>query len=151
MLQFDDDGYLVPDRNIQSNLNELEKVFKINHRRNELFELYSIYNTGLKKILVKELRQWVDGSYVTKKEYPNDIDVVTFIDHEDFIKFESQLKDFTYPNSKKEYNIDGYIIVIYPEDSKKSFFYKSDYAYWLQNFSKDSKTNSNKGFLEVII
>ncbi|QOG01327.1 hypothetical protein [Flavobacterium sp. MDT1-60] len=151
MLQFDTNGYLTPDRNISSTLSELEQTFKINNIREDIYNLYLNYSNELKNIIGKDIKQWVDGSYVTKKNAPEDIDILTFIDYDDFEKYENELNKFFYPNSKAEYNIDAYIIVVYPNNHKKNFYYRSDYANWLTDFSKDFKTNTKKGFLEIVI
>jgi len=151
MLQFDSRGYLSPYQNIISDIDELEDVFKTNENRGALFASFLSYTAGLKDILGQDLNIWVDGSFVTKKENPKDIDIVTFVEHDLFERFEDELKDFFYPLSKSKYNIDAYIVVVYPEGHKKNFFFKSDYAHWLQDFSKDLKMNCKKGFLEVVI
>ena len=90
-------------------------------------------------------------SFCYKKPLPNDIDIISFIDYDDYEKHKNQLNNFFYPASKKKFNIDAYIIIVYPEAHKKNFYYESDYAEWLTNFSKDFKTNNRKGFLEIII
>lgn len=151
MLNFDAVGNLIPQGNVQSTILELEQIFKINPVRTAIYKNYQIYIDDLKAIIGKNIKQWVDGSYVTKNPMPGDIDILSFLDHDDYEKHESQLADFVYPRSKKIYNVDAYIIIVYPADHKKYFYYKSDYAEWMFNFSKDFKTNNKKGFLEITI
>lgn len=151
MLNFDTQGYLIPQGNILSTVLELEQTFKINPARTSIYSNYQVYIDDLKKIIGKEIKQWVDGSYVTKNILPNDIDLVTFLDYDDYEKHQSQLTDFFYPYSKKAYNIDAYIIIVYPPEHKNHFYYRSDRAEWMHNFSKDFKTNHKKGFLEITI
>jgi hypothetical protein len=151
MLEFDSNGYLVPNRNIISTSDELENVFKNNKERIQIYDNYLRYIKDLKVIVTKEIKQWIDGSFVTQKVIPNDIDIVSFIDYEDYKINEKALSKFFYPNSKTSYSIDAYLIIVYPDTHKKSFYYKSDYAEWLTSFSKDLKTNMSKGFLEIII
>lgn len=51
-------------------------------RRKELFDAFIKYNEDFKKNCNLEvLHQWVNGSYVTKKAKPGDIDLVTFLDY----------------------------------------------------------------------
>ena len=146
MLEFNDFGYLIPDRNIPSSIIEFETNFKYNNARNTIYEKYISYCIDLKAIINKDIKQWIDGSYVTKKVFPQDIDIVSFINHEDYEIYEKDLKNFIYPNSKRFYEIDAYLIIVYPESHKKNFYYKSDYAEWLINFSRDMRTNNKKDF-----
>lgn len=63
------------------------------------------------------VKQWVDGSYITNKENPNDIDLVTHIDvlkanklrklHEDLTKLLDNA------HCKSQYRCDAYVIPIY--------------------------------------
>ena len=123
MLQFNNKGYLIPDKNISSTLAELEQTFKINNIRVDINNLYLKYSDELKKIIGKEIKQWIDGSYVTMNNAPNDIDILTFINYDDYEKHENELSNFFYPNSKAEYNIDAYLIIVYPKNHKKIFYY----------------------------
>lgn len=69
MLNFNSNGLLVPDINLESDLVELEAVFVKNIptiRRKELFEKYILYSDSLKQLCVSNIKQWVDGSFVTK-------------------------------------------------------------------------------------
>jgi len=136
---------------------EYEFAIKLNDgKRKELFEQYKLYCKNLKifynnKILI----QWVDGSYVTKSKNPSDIDLVFFIDYESAKLNEKELTEFVYPKSKEVYGIDGYMIIVYPHNSKYSNFTTGDRAYWMDHFSK-TKLNRQmkripKGFLEIIV
>ena len=53
--------------------------FATNDTRKAICKGYKSYNGELLK-MIDRFTQFVDGSYVTNKEYPNDIDVVTFLD-----------------------------------------------------------------------
>ena len=101
------------------------------------------------------LFQWIDGSFVTKKLNPNDIDVVSFFDYVDFFNkkelIESRLKkwgvqDF-YPK------VDAYAAIFFPQDHESHAFYRSDYAYWFNLFNRTSKNRAgqvySKGFIQL--
>lgn len=75
------------------------------------------------------MREWIDGSFVPKKSKPFDIDLVTFVDFDTLVQNGEKLKHFIYPQSLANYGLYGYLIVVYPEDHKNYFIYKSDYAY----------------------
>jgi hypothetical protein len=159
MLKFNDEGLLVPPSVIPSTLNEFKDFFVIDSPENSrklLFEQYKLYTNDLKDVCGDgTLRQWIDGSFVTKKSCPLDIDVVTFISFETAAIKERALKDFIYPASLAKYGIDGYIIVVYPENHTLYKYYKADCSYWIYQFDKTKPTRrhkkSPKGFLEIIV
>lgn len=159
MLKFNFRGLLIPETIISSSVEELENEFAIKlngGKRKELFEKYKLYCKNLKAFYGnKILIQWVDGSYVTQNKNPSDIDLVFFIDYEIAKLNEKELKEFVYPKSKDTYGIDGYMIVVYPNDSKYKNFTSGDRAYWMDHFCK-TKLNRQmkripKGFLEIIV
>ena len=114
------------------------------------------YIEDLKKFLGdKDLKQWIDGSFVTKKENPADIDIVTFVDFQVMLADDGGLKKFHHPLSKINYELDCYLVAEYPGNHKMHFSYKSDCAYWINLFSKTKQNhrqkNYAKGFLEIIV
>ena len=157
MLEFNSSGLLVPQSIISSTLSEFEKYFAIDSPENVrriLFNQYKRYSDDLKQTCgLFELKQWIDGSFVTKKAKPFDIDLVTFLSWE--IAEGKGLKDFIYPASLTKYGIDAYIVVIYPDTHKLNFVYKADCAYWLDHFDKTKPSRRHKrvpkGFLEIIV
>jgi len=157
--EFNAAGLLVPSKIINATLHEFERYFSVDSPediRRTLFNQYLSYKDELKELCEKtELKQWIDGSFVTKKPKPADIDLVTFVDFETAKLKEKELKEFIYPASLANYGLDGYIIVIYPEDHKLYFIYQADCAYWTNQFDKtkpDKRYKSiSKGFLEIII
>ncbi|MFI5137888.1 MAG: DUF6932 family protein [Sphingobacteriales bacterium] len=157
MLNFNSNGLLVPDQNIQSNIVELEKVFVTgiqSAKRHELFSKYISYSTSLKALCNDAwFTQWIDGSFVTKKTEPRDIDLVTFIDFSIIDALDEHLTDFKYPASQNIFGIDAYIVRFYPEGHKFHRLYLSDWAYWMDRFSKTRRNRIGnklqKGFLEI--
>ena len=51
--------------------------------RADIHKNYIRYSHDLKKLIGAELQQWVNGSFVTLKVNPKDIDFITFLKHED--------------------------------------------------------------------
>jgi hypothetical protein len=158
MFTFNKSGLLVPDGKIISTLETLHSEFVIkipSDRRKQIFDLYLKYNEDLKRCCgQKALKQWVNGSFVTKKEKPEDIDVVTFLDTKLVATLGSKLNDFLSPNSEIIYGVDAYIIETHSENNQKQFYYESDYAYWYDFFTKTRRSRGNrlsKGFLEITI
>jgi hypothetical protein len=158
MLEFNTAGLLIPSSNIGSTLKEFEEYFVIDSPgdvRKILYNQYIRYNNDLKDVCGTELKQWIDGSFVTRKPSPFDIDPVTFVNFEVAKIKEKELKDFIYPSSLTNYGIDGYVVINYPTDHKLYFAYQADCSYWLDQFSKTKPTRRHKripkGFLEIIV
>lgn len=156
MLTFNHSGLLVPDNKINSTFQELENEFvtKITSaKRKEIFESYVKYIEDFKKLCnLEELHQWVNGSFVTKKHNPGDIDLVTFLDYKIVELLGSKLNDFIYPNSEIIYGVDAYIVEVYPVNHANNIRYISDKAYWMDRFTKTRRIRGNrhaKGFLEI--
>ncbi|MBV7533721.1 hypothetical protein [Chitinophaga sp. sic0106] len=124
-------------------------------RRQELYNNYINYSDDLKHVLEGQpLLQWIDGSYVTQKAEPNDIDLVTFIDVELIEKAGSKLNQFKYPQSLERYGVDAYLVVRYNRENRKYPLFIGDQMYWKDLFEKTSRSRTGqkhpKGFLEII-
>jgi len=109
MLNLNSKGLLIPGNNILSSVEELERVFVKSiqtNQRNQLFNNYKAYSKSLKDLCGdNSLFQWVDGSFVTRKPNPGDIDLVTFINFEVVNKFENKLTDYKFPLSKEIFGV----------------------------------------------
>jgi hypothetical protein len=147
---------LIPDRNIPSTLTEFKSTFAsgTNSHRANLFGKYFLYSINLKKTLeIEYLLQWIDGSYVTKEESPDDIDFINFLDYKVVEAFEEQLEDFKFPGSEIKFGVDAYIIKVYPIDHKCYPLYLGDQFYWKDHLSKTGRNRAGnrfpKGFLEI--
>ena len=156
-IQFDQSGHLTPYEIIEIDLKTFQNYFVNNmensEHRNILFQDYINYTKELNKIVTNKYFQWINGSFVTQKNKPADIDLVSFIDYRIIEKHQKELIDFIYPLSKKNFNVDGYIVKLYTDNSKNSIFSKSDTLYWLHHFQK-TKPNKNgekfyKGFIKI--
>lgn len=86
LLTLDTLGYLTPYDAISTDLQTLEQFFvegfPTSATRGRLFDAYRQYTKLLRDTLPTgaAMTQWIDGSFVTGKRNPNDIDLVTFID-----------------------------------------------------------------------
>lgn len=157
MLSFDSNGLLIPDHNIQSDIEEFEKIFVADIQsvsRNDLFDNYINYSNSLKTLLNGgRFTQWIDGSFVTKKANPNDIDLVTFIDFNVAETFRNELKDYKYPFSMDIFGVDAYLVKVFPPGHRNYLLYQSDRIYWMDLFSKTARNRIGnrlkKGFLEI--
>ncbi len=99
--------------------------------------------------------QWIDGSFVTQKQNPDDIDLTNFLDVATFSKFEKQLFDFQGNKSKKIYGVDAYFVAIRTEEMPQYEVFTTDKAYWYEQFTNhfDKRHQKlfhlRKGFIEL--
>ncbi|MDK2042086.1 DUF6932 family protein [Aliarcobacter butzleri] len=153
-ISYDKNGNICPYEIIQLSHDECVinfiEDFNNEPKRKENWGNLIQYNKDLKQLINSILIQWIDGSYTTKKQKPNDIDVVSFIDS---INFKEQLKAFDmnlslgYPKFK--YNIDGYIVIKFPKGTV--YFDKitlDRYNYWKKWFGTDREGNP-KAIIEI--
>jgi len=151
---FDQNGNL-PVGFIRPTIEEFKERFVIGFEnsvtRTDIFYRYLNYcnRMGYLEVVVK---QWVDGSYSTNKENPNDIDLVTHIDalkanesaelHEDLTKLLDNA------HCKSQYRCDVYVIPIYPKELPDEYrIYKKSEKYWSKWFGHDREGNP-KGIIE---
>ena len=110
MMQFDEHGHLKPYEITELTLPEFEAFFvdglhdKV-HRR-VLFEDYLLFIEAIKKAFGVSFHQWVAGSFVTMKEFPGDIDTVTFLPHDIMLKKSGNVHHFK-TSSQKSYRVDA--------------------------------------------
>lgn len=153
-INYDEHGNIHPYEIIQLSLSECVeyfiKDFSDEPIREKNWENLLKYNSDLKELITSVLIQWIDGSYTTTKQKPNDIDVVSFIDAVDI---KEHLKAFDmnlsqgYPKFK--YNIDGYIVIKFPEGTPYYDKITLDrYNYWKKWFGKD-RNNNPKAIIEI--
>ena len=149
-------GYLTPAHPIPTTLQEFRAAFVDSRNdsthREIVFESYLMYSHDLME-LVGPFVQWVDGSFVTGKLRPRDIDVVTFVPDATLEQFQEELVPFKSRHSSVYPAVDPYFIKTYPEGHPKFSHYLSDRAYWLDLFSKTRmdrrKRRFDKGFVEL--
>lgn len=110
MFTFDDNGYLSPNQIIDTDIQSFETAFVTNEQRFMLFTDLQSYMTKLKKTLNSPFRMWIDGSFVTQKNLPNDIDLVTFVNAPNYFYNESAL--WSILNEHK--HLDAHYCIIYP-------------------------------------
>jgi hypothetical protein len=152
-MQFDDNGYLVPYGAIPSNLNEIVQEFCFTEQRAVLYQKFVDFMAELQKLLSAGFEIWVNGSFTSKKNVPNDIDIAIFLDSELYTKLESILLPFTEFSYHQKNKIDCYFVRVYLKEHKDYFRYEHDRKWWFNDFSqvRNKKTNklSPKGFLQL--
>jgi hypothetical protein len=133
MLQFDEFGFLNPNDIIISNLDEFRNTFVFNEQRASLFGTYLEFLDELGKLDLGPFFQWVDGSFVTKKPLPRDIDMITFVDSKAHKLKNSRLQFLK--EKYKYYGIDAYFEASYPENHPFYPKYLYQHDYWFKLYS----------------
>lgn len=152
-MTFDSNGNLLPHGVTSKTLTECKSLlvdsFPTSTTRLTNWNNFLQYRADLIKLIGGEIQQWVDGSFCTHKENPNDIDVVSFIDSDKFVN-EIRFFDmnFSHGYPKTAYNIDGYIVPIFPEGDTRRHITVDRVNYWTKWFGHDRQENP-KGIVEI--
>lgn len=150
MLTFDAIGHLTPTGAIMSTLSEIENrlVFQLPDStvRPALFTQLQDFVKVFATEISDTFTIWIDGSFVTSKANPNDIDIVIFLDYRTYSLLEAKLDVFKYKRLFS--NIDCYIERAYPVDHVHYVRYQADLAYWHNLFIRNRK-KQYKGYLSI--
>ena len=86
MLNFTDSGLLTPREAIEVSrpifYDQFVRAFSTSQTRARLFNEWINYNKLLRSEIGQDFFQWIDESFVTLKQNPKDIDLVSFIPHQ---------------------------------------------------------------------
>ena len=156
-MEFDLIGHLSPYTVIPSTFETFEEMlvqsFPTNSTRHVILEGYKQYLTCLKNVLNCPFYQWVDGSFVTDKLNPNDIDIVTFVNHDVFSRKERELMGLIAPESKLIYKVDAAFVQFFPPNHKLHYATQWDINFWKKfygNTRPDAfKNQMPKGFIQL--
>jgi len=138
MLKLNAKGLLAPGDPIQCKLSDMKTYFVdafLSETRKANFDRYIKYSTDLKSLLggVK-IMQWINGSFVTRKTNPKDIDIISFVSHVSVRALGSKLLPFRPPGSWDNYGVDAYILEVHLSNSKHYSFTELDIKYWRNQF-----------------
>lgn len=145
MLQFDDLGYLTPYETHVLSLEDFERTFVIDTEREKLFRLFTDLVLDLKNLGSGTFYIWADGSFVTKKRIPRDIDLVFFINFEVFEPMLSQLSKL-----RRDYepHLDIFMVDNYPENHEEYFSTALEKLKWRETFGTD-RQGRRKGIIQI--
>jgi hypothetical protein len=155
MIEFDENGFLKPYGPISADLDTVERIFVeefiTSTTRRNLFGQYREYNARLLVLLTSGFTQWIDGSFISRKRDPEDIDVLTFVDAEFYNRHEREIEEL-----KQEYRnqrpvlVDAYFVRVYPEGHRRYFDYQSNRVEWLYDWTRTvGRRPENKGLIEL--
>lgn len=152
MPNFNSKGYLEPYEAIEIDLVSAEELLLWNEARREIWHNFKAFLEELEEVLQSSFVIWLNGSFVSKKEQPNDLDLVIFTD---FRAYEATITKLLQLKQKyKKAKIDSYFTPHYPEKHEKKYIYELDKRDWFWLFSHSrrdifSGVISKKGFLEL--
>jgi hypothetical protein len=151
-LEFDIQGNLKPYDIIYTDWStfktEFVDAFPRSDTRQVIFRNFSEYVEGLMPIIGTGFHQWIDGSFVTKKLNPRDIDVVTFVNADVYYNNEREIDFLRAYQRDHKTGVDEYFVKEYPETHRKHVFYYSDLVQWRNEFST-SRARKSKGFIQL--
>lgn len=147
-MEFDNFGNLHPYGIIKSELRIIEDFFVANFiesiTRKTLFSEFSLFLNEIKSI-VENGMLWLDGSFITLKKDPQDIDILIFVHSEILLEKEREL---TILKKKYQPKIDSYFIELLPENHPQYFLFEMNRKEWLFTFST-SRSFQNKGIIQI--
>ena len=89
----------------------------------------------MKIILNDEFTVWINGSFVTQKVNPKDIDIVVFVNYEHLRSKEILLSSF----KEKQESVDLYYVKVFPENHENFELTRFDYLHWFYFFTSNRK------------
>jgi hypothetical protein len=118
-MLFDNNGHLTPYTVIPTTLDDFKTHFVFNEHRERIFQRYLELLNILQNAPCGHFYQLLDGSFTTKKPFPNDLDLVNFVDWQFYRKFESRIRAWEQEFRWKY--IDSYTNPVYPETDFKQY------------------------------
>jgi hypothetical protein len=118
-MLFDENGYIKPYEILTTDIDTFKTTFVFNEHRANIFQSYLELIETLKSFPCSTFHQWLDGSFVSKKPFPNDLDLVNFIDWQVYRKFENRIRDVE--STFRWKRLDVYTIPVYPDTDFKKY------------------------------
>jgi hypothetical protein len=156
-LQLTDAGDRLEPGRHEATLAEIEAVFvagfPASTRRGPLFDSFRALRAAMMRVVpIRE--QWVNGSFVTDKSEPGDIDLVTIFDGETVDALDPAsvvlLKGLVADKvSQQLHGCDSYYVGYYADGSPHRTVYLDARAYWESWFGAD-RTGAPKGYVVVV-
>jgi hypothetical protein len=152
-LKFNDQGLLVPAGPILTDLEVIKRHFvdgfPKSRTRARLFGNFERYISQFQSEVFPWFEVWVDGSFVTRKDNPKDVDVVILLDYRVY-SVKIKYLDIFFSFSLEKEGIDAYIVPVFPEghDSFEEFIHES--GLWHLRFT-ENRREGRKGYLKMNI
>lgn len=128
--------------------------FETSATRAKLYANYLRYREEFRADLGRDFRQWVGGSFVTRKLNPTDIDLVNIVPRTDVVdgKLNRLVPYMTLGGSKDQYGIDGFFISLEGATGPGvlSHLNHPELDYWQKLLGTDRQGNP-KGIIELYV
>lgn len=159
-MTFDEKGLLTPANMASLNTVEFEKMFVSafpdSATRQAIFASYRVFTEQFSNQVCSTFTHWIDGSFVTNKLNPNDLDIVILID--DSIYNVKQLvidNSFRLAGAKRSFpGLDVYTVRCYQAESREHYITEHDLAYWHNWFTRTRPNRFGKrfkkGFVQIV-
>jgi len=151
-IEFDENGYLKPYMGIEADVDLLKLIFvdsfPKSDRRAFLFDNYLRFLYGFQDNIFPFFEQWIDGSFVTQKDNPKDIDIVTFLHTDVWSRIDTKKLDKFWSFSLEDQFIDSYLVEVFSEHHPNYPVYQSEKSNWFKRYQTDRK-KVKKGFLKL--
>lgn len=124
----------------EMSLDEFEELFAQNEIRRDVFNQFMQFAQDMGEIVEEEFVQFIDGSYTTDKEEPNDVDIVTvlpFYPHGGRMDKLLQFQREGGVDEKYDMKVDSYLLLIYPNNDQRNNNFYSKLNDKLEFYSTD--------------
>jgi hypothetical protein len=156
-MTFDERGNLV--ESLELNMVQFRGLFvdkwqNDTSTRPPIFQAFENYVSDFKNLVTPNFVMWVDGSFVTKKDKPRDIDFVSFIDYTVYEAKQPLIDSrFNKFGTQNHYGtlLDAYVCAVYPSKHEKAFHTKSDEMDWLYQFSSTKPDRQGKKYAKSFV
>lgn len=159
MLKLTENGLLFPYEAIETTISVLcatfVKSFPMSQTRANLFQEWTKYNSLLRIEIGQDFTQWIDGSFVTGKVNPKDMDIVSFIPYHLYDRHHRVLNNLWSDTWEKE-GIDAFLVKFYPHEHPAfELETKPNCNQWARRYSSTKPDElfiqHQKGYLTLII
>lgn len=152
-LRFNSYGLLTPAEAIPADMEVLKRhfvdAFPKSKTRGKLYGNLIQFNETLQKEVFPWYEMWVDGSFVTKKHNPGDVDVVIFLDAKVFKMRAKEIDRISSVLFEKS-RIDAYFVKVFSQGERGYLRYFMIRNYWESLFI-NNRGRVKKGFLKLTL
>jgi hypothetical protein len=155
-LEFPNGSDVLPPGRHSASVLEVEAAlvgrFPASARRRPLYQRWLAVREAIRRIVVVE-KEWLDGSYVTREQEPQDIDMVSHLPHDTVDGLDEAGKAMLLGliagyRSRDLHACDSFVLVAYPDGHPQHAVYQQVLRYWDNLFGHD-RSGTPKGFVEV--
>ena len=148
------DGALPPGRHlsdVDGVRTRLVEPFPASSTRRSLYDAWRVRRQTLFGIVQVEM-EWVNGSFVTAKHAPNDIDVTTFITDDNMaavsVDQRQAVWDLTAGPAPQQVGCHSFLVIVFPDNHPYRVAYLQQRGYWDDWWSR-RRTGQEKGYIDV--